>query len=48
VHAYLDTVIMMSYLISQVWRKQNSEINVHLFENASDNIRQTTSWKVIK
>jgi len=29
---------MMRYLISQVWTEQNTEINVHLFENASGNI----------
>jgi len=35
--AYVHAVIlMMGYLISQVWREQNEEINVHLFKNASD------------
>jgi len=34
-------------LISQVWREQNTEINVHLFENASD-MRKKTSLKNIK
>jgi len=31
---------MMGYLILHVWREQNTEINVHLFEKASDNTRQ--------
>jgi len=26
----------MRYLISLGWKEQNTEINVHLFENASD------------
>jgi len=39
VHAYvhIQVVIMMRYLISQVWREQNTEIDVHLFDNANDN-----------
>jgi len=39
----INTVIMMRYLISQVWREQNTEINVCLrvFENASGNMRQS-------
>jgi len=36
----LHTVIMMRNLIQQVWREQNNEITVHLFDNASDNSRQ--------
>jgi len=44
----LHTIIMMRYLITQVRREQNTEINVHLFENTSDNMRQRTKWKYIK
>jgi len=33
----IHIVIMMRYLISQVWREQNTEVNVHLFDNANDN-----------
>ena len=45
--AYVHAVIlMMGYLISQVWREQNEEINVHLFKNASDIIGdKKTCWK---
>jgi len=35
----------MRYLISQVWREQDTEKNVHLFENASEHMRQKTTWK---
>jgi len=39
---------MMRYLISQVWREQDTEKNVHLFENASEHMRQKTNWKKYK
>jgi len=45
VHAYVHKVIMMRYLISHVWREQNTIIDVHLFDNAIDNRGQKTSWK---
>jgi len=44
-YTYVYTVIMMGYLISQMWKGHNTEINVHLFENARDNRRQKTSLK---
>jgi len=46
---YVHTVIMMRRLISQVWREQNknTEINVHLIVNTSDNRRQKI-WKNTK
>jgi len=48
VHAYIHTAIMIRFLISQVWRERNTEINVHLCENASDSSRQKTSLKNFK
>jgi len=48
----LHTVIMMRNLIQQVWREQNNEITVHLFDNASDNSRQQVGknikWQIDK
>jgi len=39
-------VIMMRYLISQVWGEQT--INAHLFDNANYYWIKKTSWKNIK
>jgi len=35
----------MRYLISQLWREQNTETDVHVFDKANDNRKQRTSWK---
>jgi len=50
VHAYgyVHIAIVMRYLISQVWREENTEINLRMFENASSNVKQKTKWKNVK
>jgi len=47
-HDYLHTVNMMRYLFAYVWSEQNTEINVHVFENASDNRRKKQVGNNIK
>jgi len=42
-YAYLS---WWGILISQVWRDQNTEINVYLFKNASDDMKQKQVQKI--
>jgi len=43
----MHIVIMMRYLISHVWREQNTTIDVNLFENASDDMGPKTNRKKV-
>jgi len=44
VHAYVCTHRYHDEIFSHVWKEQSTKINVHLFDNANDNMIQTRAY----